>query len=1193
MAANQKEYSMLFNLAAQVGSSFKSAFSSAQGSISDMQKEINALNKAQTDITAYQKQQSAVENSTKKLELLQQQYENIQRELSETEGFSASLENQLLSKQKQIDNTSTSLDQQTQKLDRMGTALNEAGIDTSALTEESVRLGNELNEVAQKQEKAAEGANAFAAAGQLIAAAGIAVALKEIAEWYSVCVDASMEFESAMAGVAKTTDLTDAELDAMARELQVLSTSIPTTANELAAIAEAAGQLGIAEEYIISFTEVMANLGVATNLSSEEAASQLAKFANITQMAATDYERLGSTIVALGNNTATTEADIVNMGMRLAAAGTQAGMTEAEIMSISAALSSLGLEAQAGGSSFSKVISQMQVSVETGSDSLHDFADVAGMSAEEFARAFKDDAASALSAFITGLSDTERLGASATVMLEEMGITELRMSDALKRASASGDLFNNTIALGNEAWASNTALQKEAAQRYATTESKLAMMNNAYANLTVAVGDAFTPALQEVYSVATKVLSSVAEFAARNPELVQGITAFIGVLGAAAVAVLAYTAVVKVATAVSAAFGLASASALLPVLAVVAGAAALIGVGVALASAFSSVDKEYKSLTSSSRQQYDQLQELNAEYERAKEQYGETSDEALALRYQVDELTVAYEANKQTLEEFIAETNALVESHEELISSYSQSIGAINNEEQGALALALKLQQLSEQTALTAVEQQQMQAIISELNSTVPDLALSYDSVTNSLNMSAQAVKDMVQAQAEQERQAESYRTWVDLAKEELTLKEQLAEAEENLRIRREELTAAGYNVDAPLIGWSTDLDDYQDEVNRLTAAYDENQTALATLTAQAEEYEAAQEEVAFGSEELNTLISDVTVQMEALASAYTEAYEAALSSVQGQYSLWDEAADVVATSAGSINSALESQITYWQDYNANISSLGERTSDIEGLSDVIASFADGSTDSVNAIAGMASATDEELAAMVANWQTLQAEQVTVSDSLALLVTDFEGAMATLQEELDAAVDEMDMSDIAVVSGRNTIQGFIDGAVDMLPAVTTAYGRIAQAAMDAIDSKLSIHSPSREMEWRAEMTWAGYINKTEAMTPELQAAMKEAAGAGVDAATAEQMQLVTLAPQLISAMSAMSVHSAVSAEHGVSYADGHSTISSPVFNITYNVQGENADSITDALHKHSDDLVEFIYDAIDEREQDNLRGGYR
>ena len=185
---------------------------------------------------------------------------------------------------------------------------------------------------------------------------------------------------------------------------------------------------------------------------------------------------------------------------------------------------------------------------------------------------------------------------------------------------------------------------------------------------------------------------------------------------------------------------------------------------------------------------------------------------------------------------------------------------------------------------------------------------------------------------------------------------------------------------------------------------------------------------------------------MAALAEAYNEAYTAALDSISGQYNLWDEAAAVVETSAGSINNALESQITYWDNYNQNLESLRERTADIEGLSDVIASFADGSEDSVNAIAGMASASDEDLAAMVANWQELQQAQADASQSIADLKTDFSNQTDELQSDLAADIEAMDLGDEATAAGRATIQGYIDAASDMLPQVKSAYANLARAA---------------------------------------------------------------------------------------------------------------------------------------------------
>ena len=164
-------------------------------------------------------------------------------------------------------------------------------------------------------------------------------------------------------------------------------------------------------------------------------------------------------------------------------------------------------------------------------------------------------------------------------------------------------------------------------------------------------------------------------------------------------------------------------------------------------------------------------------------------------------------------------------------------------------------------------------------------------------------------------------------------------------------------------------------------------------------------------------------------------------------------------TSAGEINSALESQATYWQTYNTNLSNLVERSGQIEGLAEMISTFADGSEGSVNAIAGMASATDSELASMVANWKALQEEQKKVAGSLADLETEFTASMDQLQLELEKSIQEMDMSDEAAASGKETMQGFIDGAEYKLPAVKAAYSRIAQAAIAAMDAQLQIKSP--------------------------------------------------------------------------------------------------------------------------------------
>lgn len=339
--------------------------------------------------------------------------------------------------------------------------------------------------------------NAFTAVKGAIVASGVLAAFKVIGEAMQEIGEASIEFESAITGVAKTSNMSDKELATFAEEVKGLSTIIPVTTTELASIAETAGQLGIADEDLLEFTDIMAKLGTATTMTADNAATMLAQFANITQMSPDKYENLASTIVDLGNNFATTEQKITDMAQGIAAAGSLAGMSEAEMLGLSAAVSSIGIESQAGSTALSKLISEMSMAAETG-ENLDIFAKTAGMSADEFKKAWGEDATSVLTQFITGLNDTERNGKSATLVLQDLGITEARMLRMILSLANSGDLMSRAIETANQAWEENTALNVEAEKRYNTLQSRLTTLNNAWNNLKITVGDMFTPAIGDM-----------------------------------------------------------------------------------------------------------------------------------------------------------------------------------------------------------------------------------------------------------------------------------------------------------------------------------------------------------------------------------------------------------------------------------------------------------------------------------------------------------------------------------------------------------------------------------------------------------------------------------------------------------------------------------------------------------------------
>lgn len=308
---------------------------------------------------------------------------------------------------------------------------------------------------------------------------------------------AAIDFESAFAGVRKTVDASEKDLKKIETGIRDMAKEMPTAATEIAGVAEAAGQLGIKTPDILDFTKTMVMLGDSTNLSAEEAATSLAKFANVTKMSMDDIDRLGSTVVALGNNLATTEKDIVSMSLRLGAAGTQIGLSQDQILSFAGALSSVGIEAEMGGSAFSKLMIEMQLATEKGGESLEQFANVAGMSGEQFKKAFQEDATTAIMAFLEGLGTAEERGQSAIGILADMGIEEVRLRDTILRAANAHDVFGEALKIGAEGWKENTALVNEANQRYETTKSKLEILKNNFIEVGISIGEQLIPYIQQ------------------------------------------------------------------------------------------------------------------------------------------------------------------------------------------------------------------------------------------------------------------------------------------------------------------------------------------------------------------------------------------------------------------------------------------------------------------------------------------------------------------------------------------------------------------------------------------------------------------------------------------------------------------------------------------------------------------------
>ncbi|WP_336647520.1 phage tail tape measure protein [Microbacterium sp. MMO-10] len=368
-------------------------------------------------------------------------------------------------------------------------------------------VGSEAEKLAQKREAFNTlGAAGVAAGTAMLAGAGLAA-------------KAAVDWQTAWTGVTKTVNGTPAQLAELEQSLRGLTSILPASHEEIAAVAEAAGQLGIETPNVTAFTKTMIDMGESTNLSAETAATSLARFMNIMGTGQDKVSNLGSAIVGLGNNFATTESEIMDMAMRLAGAGKQVGLTEGQVLGLATSLSSVGIEAEAGGSAVSKVLIDIAASAESGGAKLDKYASAAGMTSEKFKELWKSNPAEALSAFVKGLANAEAQGSSTLGILSDLGITEVRMRDALLRSSSAADQFAGAMEMGNKEFEKGNALTDEAAKRYATAESKIRIAGNAVRDAAIDFGNVLLPALAGTADA----VKNLADFMGDLPDPVKGL----------------------------------------------------------------------------------------------------------------------------------------------------------------------------------------------------------------------------------------------------------------------------------------------------------------------------------------------------------------------------------------------------------------------------------------------------------------------------------------------------------------------------------------------------------------------------------------------------------------------------------------------------------------------------------------------
>lgn len=479
---------------AQTEKEYKKNSKAIQDNISGLEKQRGRLNNL---AVSKQEEIDALKASSKNLDKNSTAYKDNRRAIEWTETELEAVKKQHRDVGKSIDEHRTALENEKNSLEKSRNAVADAEKQyktyASNLEEvEKIEKRLKLEEKAKGYRELGEGVDTLTKPFQV---AGVAMAAGAVAS-----SKFAIDFENNFADVRKTVDGTDAQLNKIKQDIIDMTTvginghsAIPQTTAELTELAAAGGQLGIQTENISSFTETMAMMGSATNLAGEEGAKTLARFMNVANVSQGEVQNLGSSVVDLGNHFATTEAEIAAMAQRMGATGTAVGISAQDILAYSTALSSLGVEAEAGGSSISRIWMDIQTQVSTGGELLGEFAKVSGKTTKEFAEGWKNDASGTFKDFVDGLSKSKDLVGT----LKNLGFDNIRDLQALQKlAGPQGiQLLNDALQRSNNAWSENTALVNEFENKAGTTASQIQVMKNNLVEAGRSLGETFLPSI--------------------------------------------------------------------------------------------------------------------------------------------------------------------------------------------------------------------------------------------------------------------------------------------------------------------------------------------------------------------------------------------------------------------------------------------------------------------------------------------------------------------------------------------------------------------------------------------------------------------------------------------------------------------------------------------------------------------------
>lgn len=1029
----------------------------------ELSKSVEAAAGIHDDLTA------AVKKTGDQLEDLMQNEKvsaETKKELEEASTAAADALKELAKAQSDADaamqNYQAVLSSGTEDLDKLEAAAEQAGHAAEALAEANGKASDATDTLSKATQKASgeaedagkTGAEAVETIAQALTTAGITATIKEIT---SSVYELTDSYSNAEKIVVNATGATGEALDSLGASM------LKAYSGNDDALDSVAGAVG----------EINTRLGYTGDTLSE-VTGQFLDFADITGQDVVGSVQLVTKVMNKWNVDASKLPNVLD---DLAYAGQISGLSVTTLSNTlitgASSLQELGLSLE----NAIGLLAQMELYGVEGTSTI--------TAMRTAVKKFASDGLDAQTALQNTITEIANMKDSSEATTEAVEIFGSKVGVDFARAIRDGAITTDTLTGSLDAAVGTLEKTAEAGE---SLSEKWEKSNN---KMNVAFTQVLEPAIHDTSAELADLWGQVGDFLTEHPNVVKALTAIGTGLGTVAVGVAGLSAAMSAAKVIQAGFFDPLVPYLPALLGVAAGVTAITAAVTMLGNKYEDTYKETQSMTAVTAEQQKELESLEEQYQIACDTYGDTSDQASSLKYRIDTLSESLNSNGQSVGDLISECDNLIDKHNFLMDELDNNTESVHKNELENLALIARLSELASSTGEAAGKQQEMQAILDELNGNIDGLNMTYEDLTENQDKSLAYIKQMAQEQAKQEAYNEKYQEYVDLIKQQAQEQGELAKVQDEVTAAQQRANDAQkvyqdyiadlYAQDPTGMStisaqWSEQaanadaaadaLQEVLDKQAKLQDAYDETGKKIEEIeegyTAAADAAKAAAEEGATYGEAISQAYSDVRSDVEKLCQAYDDAYQAAKDSFEGQFDLFDQAStkssDYLNASVSNAQAALDSQLNYWNTYTANIETLKATSADDLGITEenykaLMSYVQDGSEQAAGLAASMVqsinSGNKDAVAKLADTLADVTAKQDAAAQATADWVTNYENQLDDFQKKMEGTVDSLDLSDEAGKAAKDTIAEYVqklkDGKKDAVAAAKDVAASVALA----------------------------------------------------------------------------------------------------------------------------------------------------